>query len=454
MSQKTAAGPIASNNATIDVTRMVLIPDPSDPTLDAIDRAMVEKRGEEPRAYFGVSNAGVECRRKAWLSWRWAEHDTMSAQSIKAIEDGHRGEALQAERLRMVPGIELHTVDADGKQFAVSALGGHLQGHMDGAIRGLLQAPKTWHCWEHKQCNEKKFEALKKLKRDHGEKAALEKWDFIFYVQAQLYMHLAGLTRHYLTCGTPGGRDTTACRTEYDAEKAKRLMSEAESIIFAAEPPERISEDPNWFECKFCPFHSQCHETAAPLTGCRTCAHATVEHEGGKWTCGLTHENLDVEFQRLGCESHVYIPRLIERFAELENAEGDRVTWRNKLTGKLFRQPEYRSIEIRAAEDKRLLGDEGVDKFKGVFGPVRIVNSGPVKPQVECLYWQTFANMTRHIRKEVNGRFAGYVPQTPEVVERMKTLGDPVWTGDEFSSDLPWGNNGQDTIASADAGDA
>ena len=88
----------------------------------------------------------------------------MPASSIRAIEDGYNGEAVMAARLRMVPGIQLQTVDpATGEQFAVEAVGGHVRGHLDGVISGVVEAPKTPHVWEHKQVNEKKFNDLRKL---------------------------------------------------------------------------------------------------------------------------------------------------------------------------------------------------------------------------------------------------------------------------------------------------
>lgn len=347
-----------------------------DPTLAAIDTALEARAaGEESRPYFGMSSAGDECARKLFLRFRWAAREQFAARTLKAFADGHAGEALQAERLRLVPGLKLYTTDDHGEQFALEALGGHLRGHLDGVIVGLLQAPKTPHVWEHKQVNSDKFKALQKAIADQGEKDALEAWDGVYFKQAQLYMKHADLKRHYLTVSTPGGRDTIAVRTEYQAAKAAALVERAEKIIFAASPPEKISTDPTFWLCKWCSFHAHCHGTAAPAVSCRTCAHVTPEQDG-TWTCARNDcDVIPVEFQRVGCDDHRYIPRLVENFAELENDEDGVTTWRNKLTGKYFKQPEYLSKEFVAAEDKRLLGNEGVDQFKGVFGHARIIPS-------------------------------------------------------------------------------
>jgi hypothetical protein len=347
-----------------------------DPTLAAVDAALEAASAQEQRRpYFGMSQAGGECARQLWLRLRWALAETFPARTLKAFADGHAGEALQAERLRLVRGVTLHTHDEAGEQFGLEALGGHMRGHLDGVIVGLLQSPKTAHVWEHKQVNPDKFKALQKAITDKGEKDALEAWDGVYFAQAQLYMKHAHLTRHYLTVSTPGGRETISVRTEYQADKATALVERAEKIVFAEQPPERISTDATFYLCKWCSFHSLCHDTAAPAVSCRTCAHATPERDG-TWTCA--HNDCDVipiEFQRVGCDDHRYIPRLVENFAELENDEDGVTTWRNKLTGAYFKQPDYLSREFVAAADKRLLGDDGVQRFKDVFGDARIIAS-------------------------------------------------------------------------------
>ncbi len=55
--------------------------------------------------------------------------------------------------LKSVPGIELHTQGQDGKQINFKLFGGHFAGSLDGVIRGIPEAPKTWHVWECKTAN-------------------------------------------------------------------------------------------------------------------------------------------------------------------------------------------------------------------------------------------------------------------------------------------------------------
>jgi hypothetical protein len=219
-----------------------------DPTLLAVDAALMERTNSQPkRTYLGFSQIGEQCERKLWYGIQPdIPRAPISAQGVRAIMDGFHGETIMANRLRMVPGIQLHTHDENGQQWGFTDLEGKFAGHMDGAVLGLLQAKKTWHVFEHKQVNEKKFNELKKLKSD-GEKTALERWDFVYYAQAVLYMSYSGMTRHYLTCATPGGRDYTSVRTDANEKLAQALRMKAKRIIDAKQPPTRINDDPAFY---------------------------------------------------------------------------------------------------------------------------------------------------------------------------------------------------------------
>ena len=289
---------------------MVALPAVADPTLEVMNRE-IEKRAEsEPRPYLGASGVGHECDRKGWLDFHWASKRKINATGAKAIEDGHRSEELMATRLEFVPGVELHRSNEDGRQFGFEALGGHMRGNYDGVVVGLLQAPKTPHIWEHKCVNEKKFAKLQELIRTHGEKASLWHWDIVYYGQAQLYMHHENLTRHYLTVTTPGGRAEISCRTEYDAEYAMKQMARARRMIFNTRPLSRVSDNPSWYQCKWCDHYDNCHGDTKPQMNCRTCMHATPM-EDGFWLCARFGATRSVQEQRDGCPAHLYHPDLI-----------------------------------------------------------------------------------------------------------------------------------------------
>lgn len=366
----------------------------ADPTLEAIDEAIEAMQDRTARPYLGMSAIGGECERALWYSFRFAAQKAFKAKSLKAIDDGHRGEDLQAARLRMVNGIELYTADPQtGKQFGCVDHGGHFKGHLDGAIHGLLQAPKTWHVWEHKQVNEKKFDELVKLKIKHDEKEVFAKWDTVYFVQAQLYMHYTGMKRHYLTVNSPGGRRTTSVRTEYDPVVAERYRARAERIIFGANPPPKLSEDPTWHQCKpygeLCAYHDICHGTRVPAVSCRTCCFSTPEREGtdGDWSCSHKHHPtrvIPIKVQRTGCNNHLPLPFLV-KYAEPVDAGDDWILFKRKdnerhfvVVGATGMPPVdiiekygapglYHSQELSAG-DGSSIGDPFVDDIKAKFG--------------------------------------------------------------------------------------
>jgi hypothetical protein len=336
---------------------MVAIPETQDPTLAAVDRA-IEARGNraQARPYLGMSSIGAACDRALWYGFRWASPSKFDAASLKRFEDGHHGEDAMAARLRMVEGITLLTIDPDtGQQWEFVDFHGHFRGHFDGAILGLLQAPKTWHVWEHKVCNEKKIAKLEKLKQEVGEKNALRHWDAVYYAQAVLYMDYAGLDRHYLTADTPGGRHTVSVRTEASPSDAAALKARAEWLITADRTPPRISGDPAWFECKWCDHHATCHQGQLPQINCRTCLHVTPIDEG-LWFCDHWGKGLNGEEQRIGCSDHLFLPSMVDG-EQIDVADNDSWVEYRKPDGSIWRN------EVEDLED----GMDFHDDIKGAL---------------------------------------------------------------------------------------
>lgn len=289
---------------------MVKIPDFDDLTLRAVDSAMESLQENNPRGYLGASAVGDPCERKLWLNFRWVKRGFIEAGGLRRINDGHRGEQVVADMLRLVQSVNLSTEKEPGVQHSFEALGGHFRGNCDGLISGLLQDPDELYVWECKVINENKFKKLQKL-RMTDESTALKNWDYIYYAQAQIYMHYFGTKKHYLTAASPGVRDLTSVCTLYVQEEAEMFIEKARRVIFASRPANKLSNDPAWHECKFCNFSSLCHGNDMPRQkSCRTCLHSSALPTGG-WKCELYNKSLDLEVQKRGCESHLFVPDLI-----------------------------------------------------------------------------------------------------------------------------------------------
>lgn len=319
-------------------------------TLDAADAALEEREHQQPaRPYLGMSgvgradvwgeNAGQSCERQMWYQFRWAAKVRFDAATLKMFEDGHRTEALIADRLRMVPGISLITHDpATGGQIGYRDVRGHFRGHLDGTITGILEAPKTEHVWENKCCERKQYSKIKRLITKFGAKNALREWSPAYYAQAQLYMKYSGLTRHYMTVASAGGREWLSLRTEFNEVEAQRQIAKARRVIDAASPPDKISKAPGVHPCKWCDFADQCHNAVWSDINCRTCLHSTPVDEG-QWLCERWHRIIAEDDQRQGCPTHKYIPDLVP--GEVTGADSFGVTyqlwdgrvWRNGEDG-------------------------------------------------------------------------------------------------------------------------
>ena len=286
---------------------MALLPEPADPTLELADRAIEQRQQKRYRAYLGMSAIGGVCERALWYGFRWASRPSFDASTLKRFEDGHASEAVAVSRLKAVEGVELHDVDERGEQFGFKDFGGHFSGHMDGVVLGLKQAPKTWHVLEIKASE--KWQDLDKAKRKVGEKHALAEWNQTYYAQAVLYMHYAGLDRHYLVCVSPGARRWTSVRTEADPVAAQILREKAERIIFTDTAPNRIG-GPDNFACRFCDFAKLCHDGEPAERTCRSCLHSTPTHDG-EWRCEKFGHNLSRDDQSAECTEHRYLPSLV-----------------------------------------------------------------------------------------------------------------------------------------------
>jgi len=341
---------------------MAKLPEPTHSTVRKIYQLHEQKRNDKPRPYLGASILGESCARRLWLGFRWCGAEAFDGRMLRLFGTGDIFEDRVLAELREIG------VTVSGEQWEVSACDGHLKGHLDGAGLGFEEAPKTWHLIEAKTHNAKSFADL--LKRGVRESKPKH------WAQMQLYMGLAGMTRAVYIAENKDTSELHIERVEYDKAECDKLIAKAGTIVFQAEPPVRISNDATWHECRYCPFHAQCHGEAVPVPTCRSCAHSTPIGEG-QWHCAHHEATIPQDAQLEGCDEHRFIPALLGRVAELVKVDGNAVRWRNKLTDRTFDQPQYSSREIHDAADFRIMGDDFMQEIKAVFGDDSRVTSGP-----------------------------------------------------------------------------
>ena len=350
---------------------MAAIPDTGNTTAAAVLRRIEEDQDSGHRPHLGASLIGHSCERHLWLTFRWALAHRWDGRMLRLFKIGQRAELRFVEELRAA-GIEVVDVDALGRQWRVSSevCGHHFGGSMDGAARGLPEAPKSWHVAEFKTHNDKSFRDL----LSKGVQAAKPQ----HWAQMQVYMGLTGMDRALYYAENKNDAALYTERVHFDKAAFEQIEARALRVITAPEPPARIGSA-DWYECKSCHHAAICHGTTAPEANCRTCAHSTPELDGNaRWSCAHHACDIAEETQRAGCADHRVIPILLDRIGTMVDASPEAVTYRMEdgrefVNGDPARNPAHlSSAEIHACQDKAslpvLMADAFVMDMRANFG--------------------------------------------------------------------------------------
>lgn len=221
---------------------MTAIPEKTNDIQALIDQHH-EQAAEVPRPHLGASTLGHACDRWLWLSFRWAVQPKFPGRILRLFRRGHEEETNIISDLRAI-GMDVRKVSS---QHRVD-FGSHVSGSLDAIIdSGVPDAPKAKHIAEFKTHSKKSFDALVK---DGVEKSKPE-----HFVQMQVYMQGTGLDRAlYLAVCKDDDRIHTE-RVKFDKEVAGKAIARGQRIALTDRMPEPISDDPSWYECKFCPAH-------------------------------------------------------------------------------------------------------------------------------------------------------------------------------------------------------
>lgn len=266
--------------------------------IDAIDKAHETK--ENPRPHLGPSQMGNPCDRAIWLQFRWATQENFPGRIKRLFRRGQNEEAIVVSDLRLA-GVDVRET---GKNQRRVHFGGHIYGSIDGIIHsGVPEAPKKQHILEIKTHSKKSFEDLAK----HG----VEKSKPEHYTQMQMYMAATGIDRGLYAAVCKDDDRYYFERVRYIAAFAKKAIERAHRITMSESIPAPISQDPSWYQCKFCASHDFCFGSKkTKAVNCRTCAHSTPK-EDGTWACAKWGAEILQDAQYLGCDYHTVHPDMV-----------------------------------------------------------------------------------------------------------------------------------------------
>ncbi|OED43327.1 hypothetical protein AB833_04085 [Chromatiales bacterium (ex Bugula neritina AB1)] len=237
----------------------------SDQLTQTIDQALqAEHQAQTPRNYLGASRLGVACDRALQYEFIQAPVDdgkSFTGRTLRIFAAGHVFEELAIRWLRKAR-FELYTETSSGEQFGFAAIDGRLRGHVDGVIAAGPESIKGHYpaLWECKSLNSRSWE-------DTVKKGVT--------LSKPVYAAQIALYQAYMEAQIPGiatnpalftaiNKDTAELYFEwvpFNGELAQHASDRGVKIVQACDAQERlprVSNDPTYYECKFCAWQDRC----------------------------------------------------------------------------------------------------------------------------------------------------------------------------------------------------
>lgn len=298
---------------------------------------------EKPRGHLGASQLGGNCARATWYAFRWAFRERVEGRMRRLWSRGHEEEdriirwlrganyeirdysqRLIYSKTQADVGLDYACVDWEeeipehyvdvsasphhiaiakekglgpkqwnfrGDQDSADPVMSHFAGSCDGKIRGP-HLPPGWGLEEFKTHNDKSFKMLNaqgviKSKPAH-------------FIQMQMYMHYMKLDWALYVAVNKNDDELYFELVRYEPYIAAQAIDLARVVLTSREAPKKISQDPSFFECKWCAYSSICHYGELPAKSCRACVFAGP---AGKktWYCRQYNQTIPDNFVPEGC---------------------------------------------------------------------------------------------------------------------------------------------------------
>jgi hypothetical protein len=225
------------------------------------------------REHLGASIMGETCSRKIWYIFRWCKEQQIDGRLQRLFQVGHNAEPRFVEYLEGV-GFKVYTRDAStNEQFRILGVCGHYGGSVDALA----------------SYNEEAFICEFKTNGTgvgftNVEAQGLQKAKPVHWAQMCQYGYKLQIKYGLYLIENKNDSDITIQIVELDWKYGQQLENKAKDVIEAKYPPQRISEQPSYYECKWCQFRDICHYNEPVDNNCRSCKNA-VPVENAQWQC-------------------------------------------------------------------------------------------------------------------------------------------------------------------------
>lgn len=267
-----------------------------------IDEWCQQQYDDGPRSHLGASIIGHECDRYLWFSFRWMYYQVFSGRMQRLFQRGHLEEYRIFQWLQGI-GFKTKAVTIDGKQIRIIFAEGHGGGSTDGV--GILPTRYGAQFANQPILLEMKTQKDKRFSLLQGQGVQKEKP--MHYIQASVYGKQLGIQYCLYIAVNKEDDDLNVELIELDWSLADKEIGRAEQIINAPFPPKRISENPSFWKCKFCPAVGICHLNAPVWKNCRSCFYSEAM-PNAKWFCKRWNNFIPEEYLIKGCDGWQQMP--------------------------------------------------------------------------------------------------------------------------------------------------
>ena len=234
---------------------------------EQIDEYSAHKYPSEHREHLGASVMGESCSRKLFYIFRWCKLEKFSGRMVRLFQVGHDFEPRAIEYLKAC-GYAL-SIGQDKIEGC--------NGHYGGSIDAIAHKDNINFICEFKTngtgagFTDVETKGLEKAKPKHW--AQMCQYGYKYKIKYGIYL-----------IENKNDSDITVQVVELDWELGHHLENKAFDIIEAKSPPHKISQQPSYYECKWCDKNDICHYGAAVEINCRSCKNASPV-ERGEWFC-------------------------------------------------------------------------------------------------------------------------------------------------------------------------